>query len=221
MSFETYDVYFSGKLIKGQDPEVVQQKIGALFKLEGPGLQRLFSGEAIAIKKGVDMDQAIKYRVTFRDAGALVDIRPAGATQTPATSPASNASPPDVASMTLSPPNRFDLSDCAVPLQPQPIPDISRLNLDSPGIILDNSPPPPPLEIDTGALKLDKPGVILDASPPPPALQIDTGDLQLNPPNQGSLEEFQPAVEKVMLPNIDHLDLVARAVPEEKPNSED
>ena len=75
MSFETYDVYFSGQIMKDRDPAEVKSRIGALFKLQGAKLDALFSGSPVAIKKGIDMDQAVKYRVAFRDAGALVEIR--------------------------------------------------------------------------------------------------------------------------------------------------
>ena len=78
MSLDTYDVYFSGATLKDADPAEAKRKVGAIFKLEGEKLERLFSGKPIPIKRGVDMDQAVKYRVAFRDAGALVDIVPAG-----------------------------------------------------------------------------------------------------------------------------------------------
>ncbi|PVV15187.1 MAG: hypothetical protein B6D72_02530, partial [gamma proteobacterium symbiont of Ctena orbiculata] len=78
MTADTYDVYFSGAIIKNNEPAEVKRKIGAVFKLEGEKLDRLFSGKPVPIKRGIDMDRAIKFRVTFRDAGALVDIVPAG-----------------------------------------------------------------------------------------------------------------------------------------------
>ncbi|MEN8179711.1 MAG: hypothetical protein ABFS39_14000 [Pseudomonadota bacterium] len=206
MSFETYDVYFSGKLMKDQDLQAVQNKIGAMFKLEGLKLQRLFSGQPVAIKKGIDMEQAVEYRVAFRDAGALVDIRPTGTPQQQPPTPAKpgKESGPQTP-LTLSPPNSFDLSDCSAPVTPRPIPDISSLELAKPGIILDEIPSPAPLEIDTEDLELDKPGVILGPSIPQPSVEIDIGDLQLKPANPGNLEEFQPQVDKLPLPNIDHL----------------
>ena len=73
MNQESYDVYFSGACLKSADPAEVKRKIGAIFKLEGEKLERLFSGVPVPIKRGVDMDRAVKFRVTFfpgRDAGA-------------------------------------------------------------------------------------------------------------------------------------------------------
>ena len=206
MSFETYDIYFSGKLIKGHDAEDVQKKIGMMFKLQGPKLDQLFSGQPMPIKRGVDMDQAVKYRVAFRDAGALIEIRPVETPRQPPTSASEQIKQPDTEEpLTLSPPNSFDLSDCATPVVPQVIPDITKLELEKPGVILDEHRPHAPLEIDTDALQLDKPGVTLDPSQPQPPSVIDTHDLELNPANQGSLEEFQQQVDPVALPNIDHL----------------
>lgn len=215
MSFETYNVYFSGKIMKGQDPEEVRKKIGAMFKLEGSKLDRLFSGQAEAIKQGLDMDHAVKYRVAFRDAGALVEIRQVESSQSEAASAPSQSreSAPQEA-LTLSPPNSFDLSDCAVPVTPQEIPDISSLALDKPGGMLDESSPAEPLEIDTDELELDQPGVVLEQVTTQVPTEFDTSELELNPANQGSLEEYQQTAEPAPLPSINHLDL---AEPDEKP----
>jgi hypothetical protein len=206
MSLETYNVYFSGQIMKDRDPTEVRKRLGALFKLKEAGLERLFSGQPVAIKQGVDMDQAVKYRLAFREAGALVDIHPVE------TAPASPASAPDPRSdtthhegFTLSEPNSFDLSDCTPVVIPQEIPDISTLDLDKPGIILDESSPPEPLVIDVDELELGKPGITLDDPAPSVRAEIDTSELTLNPPNQGSLEAYQETVTPVPLPNIDHL----------------
>jgi hypothetical protein len=267
MSLETYDVYFSGALLKNADPAEAKRKIGAMFKLEGEKLERLFGGKPVPIKRGVDMDQAVRFRVAFRDAGALVDIVPAGqpapdpaARPTPpprptapprATAPAATvASAPQTASASttestqsglsladgplpappdtpatpipvpdygLSAPQGFNLSDCTPPVEPAPLPDISAMNLDKEGVILDESPEPEPLEIDTEALMLDAPGTTLietEEIPPPP---IETDQLSMSEANEGSLEGYAKPVEPVPLPDIDHLHLEQA---EEKPKSQ-
>ena len=227
MSIETYHVYFSGQIMKDRDPAEVRKKIGQLFKVEGDKLERLFSGQPVAIKKDVDMEQAVKYRVAFREAGALVEIRPAsGAPASPAPVQRPAAPPPGPAatapepvaqsaepqSFSLSAPNSYDLSDCTPPAERQPLPDISGLDLDKPGVILDTSAPPQPLSIDTDDWELDRPGVDLDVSEPAPEIAIDTTALTLNPANQGSLEDCQQPVTPAPLPSIDHLEFA-----EEKP----
>ncbi len=247
---ETFDVYFSGALLKESDPEQVKRKLGAMFKLEGEHLERLFRGKPVAIKHGVDMDRAIKFRVAFRDAGALVDIVPAGdpppapkpaapavARKTPRPAPPSAVSPPQedrlslaeqgplelpegepaptipVPDYDLSKASGFDLSDCAPEITPQPLPDISDLDLNQPGTRLDETPDPEPLSIDTSELGLDAPGVTLIEPQPQPAPQINTDELSLGPANQGSLEDVQKPVEPAKIPNIDHLEIL----PEEGP----
>lgn len=262
MSLETYDVYFSGATLKDADPAEVKRRIGAMFKLEGSKLDRLFSGKPVPIKRGVDMDRAVKFRVAFRDAGALVDIVPEGqpapdpttratppqrpttpppgapaqprATSpeppaTPATDsgmtlaegplpPADDAGSPDipVPDYALSAPQDFNLSDCAPAVEPAPIPDISSLDLDREGVVLDESPEPEPLEIDTEALELDEPGTTLVESKPfaPPPIDID--QLSMSEPNEGSLEGYQQAVEPAPLPDTSHLQL-EEAGEKEKP----
>lgn len=212
MSLEAYDVYFSGKIMKGQDLEEVRRKIGAMFKIDGAKLDRLFSDEPVAIKRGVNMDEAVKYRVAFRNLGALVDILPVAPPQTARSSEAGNASASG--HFTLSPPKDFDLSDCTVTQPASELPDISDMQLDIPGITLDETKPPAPLEIDTTALQLDKPGMILDETNPPPVADIDTSSLTLNPPNQGSLEEYHQDPTPAPVPSIDHLNLAGPDKPD-------
>jgi len=250
MSLETYDVYFSGAILKDADPDEVKRQVGAIFKLEGKKLERLFCGKPVPIKRGIDMDQAIRFRVTFRDAGALVDIVPAGE---PAPDPAARPAPPPrpvapakpaaqtvkpetapsepsapglsladgplpeapqaateaipVPDYGLSSPKNFDLSDCTPPVEPAPIPDISAMDLDKAGAVLDESPEPAPLEIDTTALMMDAPGTTLieTEETPPPAIDID--QLSMSEPNEGSLEGYQKPVEPAPLPDIGHLHL--------------
>ena len=216
MSLETYNVYFSGQIMKDRDPAEVRKKLGAKFKLEGTKLDAFFSGKPVLIKKAVDMEQAVKFRVTFRDAGALVDIRPV---ERPAAQPdTALPSGSDTASdetFTLSEPGSFDLSDCTPPVQPQPIPDISALALDRPGVSLAETGLPNPAEIDTSELELDKPGVILDENTPAATSIPDIPDLSLSQAREGSLEEYQQPIQPTPIPNIDHLMLEAK---EERPS---
>jgi hypothetical protein len=164
MSFEQYDIYFSGELIANSDEQTVRQKLAALFKLAPEQIDHLFSGKRVAVKRNVDMDTAVKYRLTFRDAGALVEIKPVA---TPASS--SGTSIPDIPSepepateetteeksgMTLSPANTGSLEDYAPAVIPAPIPDISQMSMAEAGSTLDDSEPPPPLEIDTSNLSV-------------------------------------------------------------------
>ncbi len=244
---ETYDVYFSGVCLKTADPDEVKKKVGAMFKLEGKKLEKLFSGNPVPIKRGLDMDQAVKYRVAFRDAGALVDIVPEGQpAPTPKPAPAAKPEQPlppqskpvesaatepqttsglsladgplppqpepetppiETPDYGLSEAKDFNLSDCAPQVEPAPIPDTSQMDLDKPGVTIDETPSAEPLEIDTSALEMDDSDEDLDQSPPAeePAINIDS--LSMSEAEEGSLEDCQQPVEPAPLPNIDHLKL--------------
>jgi hypothetical protein len=72
-----FDVFFRGALVADADPGEVRDRLAALFGL-GPGeLDRLFAGATVCVKRAVDVETASQLRGRFRDAGALVDIRPA------------------------------------------------------------------------------------------------------------------------------------------------
>ncbi|MES9850977.1 MAG: hypothetical protein ABW170_04010 [Candidatus Thiodiazotropha sp. L084R] len=188
MSLETYDVYFSGALLKDSDPEKVKRKIGAMFKLEGDRLERLFSGKPMPIKRGVDMDRAIKYRVAFRDAGGLVDIVPTG-------QPAPTPKPPAPARPQQTQTENSVAADKTQPLTladgplevPQEPPHKEIIAPDYPlssndGFDLsDCTVEPPPQEIpDISTLDLTKPGSQLDETAEPEPLEIDTTALELD-----------------------------------------
>jgi len=139
---ELYDILFAGKTLPDEDPLEVRRKVGALFKAEGEALDRLFSGTSVRVKAGVDQDTAIKYRVAFRNAGALVEIQP------------SNQADPVSQTLTLLPPNMGSLIDCAPSVEALPLPDISDYTLSPEGATLDETLPVSPPTIDTSGLSL-------------------------------------------------------------------
>lgn len=155
---ERFDVYFLGEILPEADPDRVRAEVARLFRADDGKLDRLFSGKAVRVKQDVDAERAGKYRQAFRQAGALVEIVPAGS-QKPvrqtrpsrergiadgaAVSTLSLAapgatideSPPaprahyDTAHLEALPANSGSLADCRVEKPPQPIPDISHLRL--------------------------------------------------------------------------------------------
>jgi hypothetical protein len=180
MPSQTYDIVFSGQLIEGNDLAAARHKIGTLFKANDNQLDRLFSGKPVTIKTGVDDETATKYRVAFRNAGALVDIKPSA---DPSNSLRSDLSPQNEhESLTLLPANTGSLIDCAKEVTPQPIPDISFMSLASAGAVIDESPEPEPAE-------------------------IDTSNLSVSPANSGTLEDCKKEVEPYPIPDISHLDI--------------
>ncbi|MGD2119750.1 MAG: hypothetical protein PVG66_15435 [Chromatiales bacterium] len=177
MSDQLFDIYFSGQLLPGNELAEVRAKIGKLFKASDKMLDQLFSGKPVKIKKAVDMDKAVKYRVSFRDIGALVEIRPAQEAATAA------AGIPDVA-----------------PAKPAATPTAASATASKPAAS------------DTDA-ELAMPGAIMDDTPRPPPAQIDTGSLSMGEANQGSLEEFATPVEPAPLPDISALDISSSTAP--------
>jgi hypothetical protein len=213
MTADTYDVYFSGAVIKGNDPDEVKRKIGALFKLQGDKLERLFKGDPVPIKRGVDMDRAIKFRVAFRDAGGLVDIVPAGDPPPQAKPrPAAAPRPPATTSATAPGPESSGLTLADGPLEP-----VADAEANTPAIAVpeyelsseqgfDLSDCAPVVEAvsipDISSLDLDKQGSTLDESPEPEVLEIDTSALELDKPGAALIEESPPEP-----PDIDTADL--------------
>lgn len=196
MSTERYDIFFSGQIMEDQDEADVRSKIGMMFKAGPEQLERLFSGKPAKIKAGVDLDKAVKYRVAFRDAGALVDIKPSASNELtsekqPATVTGSESTPrisadtapPLAMDPILLPPNTGSLIDCAPEVQSAPVRDISGIELASAGTTIDESEPPPPAD-------------------------IDTGDLSAGPANTGSLEDCQQPAEPIEIPDISALKIV-------------
>lgn len=155
-AMQSFDIYFSGRLLAEASPTQARAAIGKLFRLEGEALERLFSGRPLRIKKGVDSDTASRYRAAFRDAGALIDIVPEGsAPPTPTRDPDRTPAPPR--GLQLLPPRTGSLEDCAPTIEPRRIPDISWMELDLPGATLDETPEPPVAHIDTTQLSMSGP----------------------------------------------------------------
>jgi hypothetical protein len=181
MPDERFDILFSGQLIPGQDPAAARDRIARLFKTSAAQVERLFCGRPVVVKKRVDLDTASRYRLAFRQLGALVDIRAASApAQLKPQRPAQGAKP----HMTLLPPNTGSLEEFAPRVTPAALPDISAMGLGN----------------------RDRP---LDETPPPPPASVDTEDLSLVPGQDWTLEDCQPLPLAQLSPDIDGLELTA------------
>jgi len=190
VSQERFDIYFAGELLPDHAPEAVKQWLGAQFKLQGQALEQLFSGQAVRIKQGVDMDTAGRYRSAFRKAGALLEIRPISASAEAAPQPATPVTPtedatpasPSGSEPELLPANTGSLEDCAVPVTAAAIPDIGHMALDAPEHPLDDTPPAPPADIDISQLSAQpaNSGDLSDCAQDKPARPIpDISQIQL------------------------------------------
>lgn len=222
MPIEQYDVFFSGAIMEDQDAAEVKERVGRIFKAKGEQLERLFSGKPIRIKAGVDLDTAVKYRVTFRDAGALVDIKPAGsaapeppqkipaqpAPASPTPPPAANTEAAHAEDITLLPPRTGSLEDCRQEVEPAEIPDISGMSMDQPGITLDEHEPPPPAEFNIEGLSAVTGSLEEYRQEVEPAEIPDISGLSATEANTGSLEDCRQEVEPAEIPDISGLDIV-------------
>lgn len=77
MLAQCYDIFFSGRTVEGADPATVKRNLAKTFNMGSEQLEYLFAGNSVKVKGGVDQETAIKYRVAFRNAGALVEIQSA------------------------------------------------------------------------------------------------------------------------------------------------
>lgn len=189
----SFDIYFQGKLMPDTDPAQVRSAVGALFKIEGEALERLFSGTPVRIKQDVDVEAANRFRAAFRKAGALIDIVPHGqpapqpepqAASGPAATPAPTATEPpsQQSDMSLLPPRSGSLEDCAPQVETRAIPD-------------------------TDWMKVDAPGTQLDETPQSEPLQVDTSGMTLLPANSGSLDDCADNPTPRQIPDISHMQL--------------
>lgn len=75
MDRREHEVVYSGAVAAGRDPAQVKSDLARLFKADAAGIERLFGGRAVVIKKGIDRQTALKYRDALEKIGALCEIR--------------------------------------------------------------------------------------------------------------------------------------------------
>ncbi len=161
---DRFDIYFRGELLPDTSPQAARLMLGRLFGMDEATLDRLFSGRPMRVKARVDADKAGRYRAAFRQAGALVDIVPHGAPPPRLRTVAKPApeSPEPSANQArdfeVLPPRTGSLVDCAPPVVPALIGDISWMRLDAPGVPLDERPEAPKPEFDLSGLSMSEPG---------------------------------------------------------------
>ncbi len=175
---QSFDIYFLGETLPDADPAGVRSGVARLFKVQEDAVERLFSGKPLKIKQAVDIDTAGRYRAAFREVGALIQIVPAGS---PA--PAAKAAEPG----------------------PRPTPRAAQ-----PADALPEAEAPAPADRAGPGSDMDlaAPGATIDETPPPPPADIDTGTLEALPPNSGTLEDCQVEKPPQPIPDISHLKLV-------------
>lgn len=178
-----FNVVFAGQIAPGSDPAAVKANIARLFKASDAMIEKLFSGQRIAVKKAVDQATAMKYRAVMKQAGAIAIIEEADA-QGNALKPAA-------------------VTPAAVPVAPAP----------APAKPVASAPPPQPVPVAAAkpqtmaeriaalaAEQASKPAKPVAASAPPPADEANAGTWKLYP--TGAQLGVARAVPETVLPDI-------------------
>ena len=71
-----YQVVFTGLVVRGTEPARVKNNFKKQFQLPDAQLDKLFSGQNIAIQKDVSWHDAQRYRDRMKELGALCEILP-------------------------------------------------------------------------------------------------------------------------------------------------
>jgi hypothetical protein len=146
MSEQRFDLSYEGLIVPGVDPEGVRQRLGAIFKIPDKGVERLFSGSPVIVKRDIDGETAERYERVFANAGAILTVIPRGAAlPDPEEMPPPAAPSPldaiDTSHLALAPPGAGPLEE------PQIIevilPDIDHLRLVEGDWTLEDCEPPP------------------------------------------------------------------------------
>lgn len=166
MSDQRFDLTYSGLIAPGADPEQTRQRLAAVFKLSEQGVERLFVGQPVSVKRDVDEATATRFKKVFAQAGAVLTVTAVAGPEVVvdaagadvATTPQANGS--DTATLTLAPA----------------------------GGVLEQPPDAAPPRLDTSYLSL-VPGQSwsLDDCEPPPTLipEPDISYLSLAPADTG------------------------------------
>jgi hypothetical protein len=198
---ELFNVVFSGEVTGRADPAAVRANVGKLFNAGDAVLDRLFSGQPVAIKKMVDRATAMKLRALMKQAGAetrmvavdeqgrpLAEASPTAApvptpASTPAPVPAQAPAARPVASMAERVQRLAEAQAREAAARPAPVAaDGDTLKLHPVGTRLSDPLPAPPPPPDVSGVTLAPPGRDLVApgeiSRPAP-VQVDISALSM------------------------------------------
>ncbi|NBC13638.1 MAG: hypothetical protein GVY09_09895 [Gammaproteobacteria bacterium] len=187
MSEDRYNIVFSGELVAGADAATTRERLGSTFRLNASQLDNLFSGQAVVVKRDVDLMTATRFQQAFLAAGARAAI------ELLATAPPAQA---DRAQADRAPPGKpADFPETAAEAEPAADDsEASKRPAASPGATLALAPPGtaldelddrgPTHQPDTSALSLvqSQDWDLSDCAPPPAATpDYDLSGLALAP----------------------------------------
>jgi len=70
MAKDAWKIIFEGVLFDGQKPEIVKERLASLFQADLTKIERLFQGDQVIIKSGIDYQTALKFQAAFQKTGA-------------------------------------------------------------------------------------------------------------------------------------------------------
>ncbi|MCG6898231.1 MAG: hypothetical protein LJE61_10365 [Thiocapsa sp.] len=76
MAEERFDLSYAGGIAPGADPATVRARLTAVFKLDEQGMDRLFTGRPVIVKRGADAATKARFEQAFAHAGAVLRITP-------------------------------------------------------------------------------------------------------------------------------------------------
>ncbi len=210
MAEQLFAIVFRGRLQTGADPAEVRANFVKLFNIDAARVEQMFSGQAVIIKKGLDLLTADKYKAALAKAGAVVeavDLPATGAAPTAAATPPAPAAQavatpaakqaPPATSAPATAPAPAAIAAVAAPTTPSADTTLARnappaalrgtpkaldTTMAEPGVVLVEATHVAAPAIATEHLSMSEPGVRIVDYTPPPAPQYDLADLSLAEP---------------------------------------
>lgn len=225
MQSPLYDVYFTGKLVEGADPQTARAGFMQLFKASPETADKFFNGKPQLLKRGLSKEEALKYKAVLHKAGMMLAFKAQQEAATDTAAAAAAATPPPAGSAADPAPSPAtaqsgDDGDWSVApagsdvLRPDERHQVPERNIDTSNIKMasafssaepEREPPPPPP--DTSHITAAQAGedLLPEKPPAPPPLDLDLDAITLAPPGT-ELEELKE--ELVLLdPDISALSL--------------
>ncbi|MTW20445.1 hypothetical protein [Allochromatium palmeri] len=185
MSEARFDILFDGTLKPDADPQHARERLGTAFKLDTAGVERLFTGKPVLVKRDADLATAARYKRVFEEAGAIVTLRALEATE-----PAATPQPP--------PPSPAVSSPAIAP---------------EPAVTRAASEPTADAKVDTAApqapstLTAESGFEFLEAPPRVKMPDLDLSQLSLVGGADWSLADCEQKPKNIHIPDISHLSL--------------
>ncbi len=83
MADQTYQVVFRGQIVPDHNRDAVKANLAKLFKTDAARIERLFTGQAVVLKKGLGREEGERYCALLQKAGALCELVATSATPPP------------------------------------------------------------------------------------------------------------------------------------------